>query len=204
MSQLCAVRGLQVRGRMLVSAPSSGERSRGTRGGGEPGIASAQDAPVALRGLPRLADRRHGTLPPLGRNVKRFRGGLVFKAHRLVYHPTLGSRVIKKKEEEVRYPQFMTAHTMDRGLVARSGFGARGSSPFLFADRTSKIQSADLPSRVDINDQPGWSSSLQVCGKAQLPVGMKSDHLTILLRADHPTAFAEVFFFKSKPLARTD
>jgi len=29
-----------------------------------------------------------------------FRGGLVFKAHRLVYHSTLGSRVIKKKREE--------------------------------------------------------------------------------------------------------
>jgi len=31
------------------------------------------------------------------RNVKRFRGGLVFKAHRWLYHSTLGSRVIKKK-----------------------------------------------------------------------------------------------------------
>ena len=29
--------------------------------------------------------------------VKRFRGGLVFKAHRLVYHSTQGLRVIKKK-----------------------------------------------------------------------------------------------------------
>ena len=33
----------------------------------------------------------------LGVNVQWFRGGLVFKAHRLVYHSTLGSRVIKKK-----------------------------------------------------------------------------------------------------------
>ena len=32
------------------------------------------------------------------RNVQRFRGGLVFKAHRLVYHSTLGWRVIKKKK----------------------------------------------------------------------------------------------------------
>ena len=32
----------------------------------------------------------------LPRNVKRFRGGLVFKAHRLVYHSTLDWRVIKK------------------------------------------------------------------------------------------------------------
>ena len=33
--------------------------------------------------------------PP--RIVKRFRGGLVFEAHRLLYHSTLGSRVNKKK-----------------------------------------------------------------------------------------------------------
>ena len=32
-----------------------------------------------------------------GPNVVRFRGGLVLKAHRLLYHPTLGLRVIKKK-----------------------------------------------------------------------------------------------------------
>ena len=30
-------------------------------------------------------------------NVKRFRGGLVFKAHRLLYHSTLGLRVIRKR-----------------------------------------------------------------------------------------------------------
>jgi len=36
---------------------------------------------------------------PRGRNVQRFRGGLVFKAHRLLYHATLGSRVIKKKKK---------------------------------------------------------------------------------------------------------
>ena len=29
--------------------------------------------------------------------MKRFRGGLVFKAHRLLFHSTLGLRVIKKK-----------------------------------------------------------------------------------------------------------
>jgi len=35
----------------------------------------------------------------LYRNVQRFRGGLVFKALRLLYHSTLGLRVIKKKKE---------------------------------------------------------------------------------------------------------
>ena len=32
---------------------------------------------------------------------KRFRGGLVFKAHKLVYHSTLGSRVITKVTAEM-------------------------------------------------------------------------------------------------------
>ena len=34
--------------------------------------------------------------------MKRFRGGPVFKAHRLVYHSTLGLRVIKKKKKSER------------------------------------------------------------------------------------------------------
>jgi len=34
---------------------------------------------------------------PASGNVNRFRGGLVFKANRLVYHTTLGLRVIQKK-----------------------------------------------------------------------------------------------------------
>jgi len=37
--------------------------------------------------------------------VKRFRGGLAFKAHRLLYHSTLGWRVIqKKKKKHLRAP----------------------------------------------------------------------------------------------------
>ena len=35
--------------------------------------------------------------------MKRFREGLVCKAHRLVYHSTLGSRVIKKKKQKKKY-----------------------------------------------------------------------------------------------------
>ena len=34
------------------------------------------------------------------RSVKRLRGGLVFKAHRLLYHSTLVLRVIKKKKKK--------------------------------------------------------------------------------------------------------
>ena len=36
----------------------------------------------------------------LRRNVQRFRGGLVFKAYRLVYHSSVGWKEIKKNEEE--------------------------------------------------------------------------------------------------------
>ena len=39
----------------------------------------------------------------LRQNVKWFRGGLVIKAHRLVYHSTLGSRVIKKKSKSLAW-----------------------------------------------------------------------------------------------------
>jgi len=37
------------------------------------------------------------------RNEKRFRGGLVFKAHRRVYHSNLGLKVIKKKKKSMGF-----------------------------------------------------------------------------------------------------
>ena len=40
--------------------------------------------------------------------VQRFRGGLVFEAHRLVYQSTLGWRVIKKKKEKKHLPTKVT------------------------------------------------------------------------------------------------
>ena len=39
----------------------------------------------------------------LDRNVQRFRGGLVFKAHRLLYHSTSGLRVIEKKRKQISH-----------------------------------------------------------------------------------------------------
>ena len=47
-----------------------------------------------------LDDAGRGQL--LYRHVRRFRGRLVFKAHKLLYHSTLGLRVIKKKKEDLR------------------------------------------------------------------------------------------------------
>jgi len=42
-------------------------------------------------------------------NVQRFRGGLEFKAHRLVYHQTLGGRVKRKKKTLLLAPLGDTA-----------------------------------------------------------------------------------------------
>jgi hypothetical protein len=46
-----------------------------------------------------LSNKRERLHQPLRKNVKRLRGGLVFKSPRLLYHSTLGSRVEKRKEE---------------------------------------------------------------------------------------------------------
>ena len=58
--------------------------------------------------------------------MERFRGGLAFKAHRLVYHSTLGSRVIR--EEERRRVQGSGFRVQGSGFrVQGSGFRVQGS-----------------------------------------------------------------------------
>ena len=42
--------------------------------------------------------KEHHSEHLLHKNVWRFRGGLVFKAHRRLYHSTLGLKVIKKNK----------------------------------------------------------------------------------------------------------
>ena len=61
------------------------------------GVVCATD-PVCTGGCA-AAFAAAGVAPLLHRNVQRFRGGLVFQAHRLVYHSTLGLRVMKKKQK---------------------------------------------------------------------------------------------------------
>ena len=55
-------------------------------------------------------------------NVQRFRGGLVFKAHRLLYLSTLGLRVIKKKRSDERIPlaDFVKSSNDIRGCVEKT------------------------------------------------------------------------------------
>ena len=64
-----------------------------------------QDEGVGYRVAPhRLAGVMHTGACTVRRNVERFRGGLVLKAHRWLYHSTLGSRVIKKKKMTAEIP----------------------------------------------------------------------------------------------------
>ena len=60
-------------------------------------------------------------------NVQRFRGGLVVKAHRLVYHSTLGLRVIKKKKRRIGSMKILLRSSAAPGArVARSCEGGDG------------------------------------------------------------------------------
>jgi len=49
------------------------------------------------------------------RNLQWFRGGLVFKAHRILYRSTLGSRVIKKK---TTHPKVTAATRMEPAAMS--------------------------------------------------------------------------------------
>ena len=69
---------------------------------------------------------------PLRRNLKRFRGGLVFKAHRRVCHSTLGWRVIKKARESNKDSRLESNEEVtknDRGGLERGGPWVRRSPP---------------------------------------------------------------------------
>ena len=51
--------------------------------------------------------------------MERFQGGLVFKAHRLVYHPTLGWRVMKKKKK-LTFDERVVLDRVDRADIPRA------------------------------------------------------------------------------------
>ena len=79
--------------------------SHATRGG-------SRDIALGSDSLNRL----HPSL--LRRNVKLFRGGLTFKAHRLVHHSTLGWRLIKKKIPVA--PELQSARQLSAAPCPRS------------------------------------------------------------------------------------
>jgi len=67
------------------------------------------------------------------RNVQRFRGGLVVKAHRLVFHSTRGLGVIKKKRRPAGWRSHSapeaggaSVHTINKPWACLSGFICSG------------------------------------------------------------------------------
>jgi len=82
-------------------------------------------------------------VPILYINVQQFRGGIVFKAHRLLYHSTLGLRVIKKKK---------TANVFQDGL----GFRVYGRGCGLTRNRTPETLN---PMAETLNPKPPFVGS---------------------------------------------
>jgi len=65
--------------------------------------------------------------------LKRFRGGLIFKAHRLLHHSTLGFRVIKKKKAVTLIASFTEVPKYGMSTFAFLGFmvyGVQGYLPY--------------------------------------------------------------------------
>jgi len=60
---------------------------------------------TSINSFPAVATEMSGSEHLLQRNVQKFQGGLVFKAHRLVYHSTPGLRIKKKRRRSAR-PSF--------------------------------------------------------------------------------------------------
>ena len=79
---------------------------------------------VAL--IPRFMTLQSTTVRTKWLALVRFRRGLVFKAHRLLYHSTLGSRVIKKKKKYALPHQIFSFVFRTRFLNPHCG---RPSSP---------------------------------------------------------------------------
>ena len=98
------------------------ESNKEEKGGGGQRAADRDRAPAAqgCAFLPTHIVSGLGlTIQGLGpRNVQRFRSGLVFKVHRLLYRSTLGSRVIKKKEEGGSVPPTATERLLPKDALS--------------------------------------------------------------------------------------
>ena len=93
----------------------------------------------------------------LYRNMQRFRGGLVFKAHRLLYHPTLGVRVIKRKKRINRQSCPASGHDFQvkqpnhlvhwQGHVMASTVRLKPSHPYLSGQSPETLSRCSLLAR---------------------------------------------------------
>ena len=60
--------------------------------------------------------------PDNQRNVQRFRRGIVFKAHRLLFHSTSGLRVIKRRDETTNAPSSHLTIAPARAMLSSTSF----------------------------------------------------------------------------------
>jgi len=104
----------------------------------------------------------------LYRTVQRFRGGLVFKAHRRVYHSTLGLRVIKKKKKK----------NIDAALVIAGGVCTKAGrrtahSPVNAAHLRKPRPDSGLGFQIKVftafQDVPSWLGSGSLNPKPETP-----------------------------------
>ena len=104
-----------------LSYPGTPPRSQG----GSPPRSRTHPRSRTRPRIPRRGRRRRANSRRTRRtcfNVKRFRGRLVFKAHRLLYHSTLGWRVMKNKKKEAYLFRRKFIVRNDAKLIARKVF----------------------------------------------------------------------------------
>ena len=108
--------------------------------------------------VPKVAEQ------PLRRNVQRFKAGLVFEAHRLVYHSTLCRRVTKKKKRRTFHRRISTRSKVEGPLIPEAD---------RLVPKVAERREARLPHRSRANmahvGQPRPDSGLSVQVKVFKP-----------------------------------
>jgi len=105
----------------------------------------------------------------LSRNVKRFRGGLVFKAHRLLYHSTLGLKVIKKKKKDGRRERGEERGEERRGLV---WFAPRQRSAEVSLTNASRLRCAESCFGRQGTDSQGMGAAAELRARRKIMAGV--------------------------------
>ena len=107
-------------------------------------------------------------------NVQRFRGGLVSKAHTLLYHSTLCSRVIKKKKES---PRMLVVSKVILCLsdAAKTGYPVQHSGVVCL----SLYQSCAFPIVPSCPHYPHTSMSIDAVPRVYSPQGYLAHEKTL-------------------------
>ena len=94
----------------------------------------------------------------LHRNAKRFRGGLVCKAHRWLYHSTLGSRVMKKQKKETR-----NAGLVRRGVILDEWYRAARVAVLIALLRLREVTAPSIPEMCSGSEASSYLRLIDFC-----------------------------------------